>query len=368
MSQNKIKKKVLVALSGGVDSSVAAALLKKQGCEVLGLHVFLQQNETAKENYQSACQVAEKIGLKLETIDLADEFQKIIIDDFVKSYENGLTPNPCIRCNKYFKFGKWLESAEKMGCNYLATGHYARIKVKSQSAGWRTKVKSYRLLNAKDKTKDQSYFLYELGQKELAKVLFPLGELTKKKVKKLAQKWNLPVAQRKESNDVCFLNNLELTEFLKSKIKAEKGAIIDIQGKVRGEHNGLFCYTLGQRQGIKIGGPGPYYVVRKDFEKNRLIVTNNPQDSLLFSSEILVEKINWVSGEEPKLPLKCLATHRYQAKKFPVLVKKENGCYLIKTKKPQRAVTPGQSVVLFQPLLFSRSAEVLGGGVIVSGR
>jgi tRNA-specific 2-thiouridylase len=354
-------KKVLVAMSGGVDSSVVAALLKKQGFAVQGLFIFFESLDQAAENLNSAKKVAGLLDIPLQTLDLSAEFEKEIIADFVSQYQAGKTPNPCVRCNQYFKFGYLLNYARQNGFDFLATGHYARVVTQA------FRPAHFKLITARDKNKDQSYFLYNLNQNILPNILFPLANLKKNQVKKLAKKFGLPVYDKKESFDVCFIRT-SLAEFLNSKINSNPGDIVDLKGKILGRHNGLAFYTLGQRQGIKIGGPGPYYVVEKKLAANQLVVTNNKNDARLFSNEILVKNINWISNLEPKLPLKCLAQHRYQTKKSQVEIFKAGQFYQIKYKKPQRAITPGQSIVFYQPLrkLFSRNYEVLGGGVIES--
>ena len=352
--------KVLVGMSGGVDSSVSVALLKKQGFEVEGLFVFFQEPEKMINSLNSAKSVAEKLNIKLNILDLSKEFKQEIVQNFVDEYKKGRTPNPCIRCNKYFKFGKLVDYALKNDFDWFATGHYARIYKHFNILTFKQK---YKLVSAKDKSKDQVYFLYNLNQKVLAHVLFPLGNYKKFEVKKMAKKLSFPVHNRKESNDVCFIPNQDTQKFLHEKIENKPGDILDVKGKKVGEHDGLEFYTIGQRKGIKIGGTGPYYVVAKDFKENNLIVTNDKDDARLLKNEIVLENINWISGKEHKLPLRCLAQHRYQTKMFEVGVFKDGNKYIVKTKKPQWAVTPGQSLVLYKKRLGNKF-EVLGGGVI----
>ncbi len=349
------RKKVLIAMSGGIDSTVAAALLKRRGYNATGVFIFFQTFEKVKQNYISAKQAAKLLDIPLKTIDMATDFKKVVIDNFILEYKKGNTPNPCIRCNKYLKFGRLLDFSKKLNCDFLATGHYSRIKKGN---------KAYKLITAKDKNKDQSYFLYELNQEKLRHLLFPLGSYKKSEVKKIAKKIGFSVYKYRESSDLCFMNT-DLSEFLSHQIKASKGDILDMDGKKIGQHIGLHFYTLGQRRGIKIGGTGPYYVVGKDFKKNQLRVTNNPKDPRLFSNKLFVKDINWISGNVPKFPYRCLAQHRYQTRKFRVKISKTQGRYLIEYKTSQRAITPGQSIVLYKPLgIFGDSYEVLGGGII----
>jgi len=361
-------------MSGGVDSSVAAALLKKSDFAVQGLFVFFTHSNQTKASHTSAQKVADILNIKLNTLDLSKNFEKEIIQDFISAYKSGNTPNPCIRCNKYFKFGKLLDYAQEKSFDYLATGHYSRIVAPAfrpdSSQPKLGATKKYKLITARDKTKDQSYFLYNLTQDILPHILFPLGNYLKSEVKKMAKKMNLPVHASKESSDVCFIPNQNTQKFLQEKILAQSGDILNTSGEKIGTHTGLPFYTLGQRQGINIGGTGPYYVISKNFKDNTLIVTNDKNDPKLYSKKIIVKDIHWFSGQEPKLPLKCLAQHRYQSKLFRVeIIKEKNNyvdIYVVKTKKPQRAITPGQSIVFYKPLrrFFNSDFEVLGGGII----
>lgn len=354
-----MKKRILVAMSGGIDSSIAAVLLKKENFEVSGIFVFFQPADRVQESYESAKKAADFLGIPLLTVDLSQEFQNKIIKNFIVEYQKGTTPNPCVWCNKYFKFGELLNYALQNNFDYLATGHYVKIQEKSN--------KIYRLITAKDKLKDQSYFLYNLNQDILKHTLFPLGGTTKNKVRKLAQNLKLPVIHKKESNDVCFIENADVQRFLHEHIPVDKGDIVDTLGRKIGQHSGLPFYTLGQRQGIKIGGTGPYYVVKKDFTSNQLVVTNQINDQALFSDKILIKDVNWVTGQKLVLPLKCWARHRYQAPLFKVEIIKQENNYLVKFNQPQRVVTPGQSLVFYQPVrkIFNKDFEVLSGGVII---
>ena len=354
------KKTVAVAMSGGVDSSVAAYLLKKQGYDVVGLFMHFWADPEFKKAENKCCslearedarRVAKQLGFPLYTLNFDKDFKKTIVDDFIKQYESGLTPNPCIRCNQFIKFDLLLKKAKAFKADYLATGHYLNIK-------------QGRVFKAKDRTKDQSYFLYNLNQNILKHLLFPLGGYNKKQIIAIAKKQNLLPSKRKESQDVCFVASGELDEFLKkyiSKKKLKKGDIVDVNTKqVLGRHEGLFHYTTGQRGGIGSGGSGPYYVTSSDHKKNVLFVTNNAKDPALHAKQLQAKKINWIAGQTPKFPLKCKAKSRYGQKDQEVIIKRV-GTSLglsVQFEKKQRALTPGQSIV------FYKRNELLGGAVI----
>lgn len=402
------QKKVVVAMSGGVDSSVAAAILKKEGYEVVGVFMhfwhepvieisggdksekrYIPENRCCSiESQEMARRVAQRLDIPFYTLNFKEEFKKYVVDYFISGYKMGLTPNPCVMCNKFIKFDFLLKKARLLGADYLATGHYARIgkeileskklqKIKSPYAYKKAKDFStslsnlnfvscfrpktiYRLLKAKDKNKDQSYFLYNLIQQQLAHLLFPIGDYTKEEVRQMAKKWHLPVALRRESQEICFIPEKDYSAFLKRHLKDIKpGKIIDQNGKILGEHQGLPFYTLGQRK--KIGAPGgPYFVFEKDIKRNILYVTNILDDKKLYSREIIVGDVNWVRGTKPKLPLFCKIKIRYRSEEVEGEVLKNLGGnqYQIRFQKPVYAATPGQSAVFFW------GEEVLGGGVI----
>lgn len=355
-------KKVIVAMSGGVDSSVAALLLKRAGFDVSGVFLKLASLSSFKESEKRAKKVAKLLEIPFLVLDLRKEFKRRIIDYFLREYEAGRTPNPCVVCNKEIKFGLLLEKALKLGADYLATGHYARLRreipnSKSQILNYR-----YKLLRGKDKTKDQSYFLWQLNQNQLRKILFPIGNYTRREVEKLAKKFKLPALKARKSVEICFIQTT-INDFLKRYLGEKPGQIIDTQRKIIDQHRGLWFYTIGQRKGIGLAG-GPYYVLDKDFKKNLLIVTKKEKD--LYKKELVAKNVNWLSGRIPKLPLKVKAKIRYKHEPAEAQLtqiypdKKTDLPRFLKVEftKSQRAITPGQSVV------FYKGQELLGGGII----
>lgn len=345
MKQERVKNKVLVAMSGGVDSSVAAALLKRAGFEVTGIFMKLIDSSSFKKAESRARKIARILKIRFLTLDLKKEFKKRIINYLLQGYKNGVTPNPCVMCNKEIKLGLLLEKALSLKASFMATGHYVRIKKKGRKI---------RLFKAKDKNKDQSYFLWTLNQKKLKRILFPIGDYTRNEVERMAGKLKLPFAGVRKSQEICFIPNT-VEDFLKKYLKEKKGKIVDKEGKLLGEHEGLFFYTIGQRKGIKIP-QGPYYILDKNLRKNTLIVTKNQKD--LDGKESIAKKVNWISGKAPKFPLKISAQIRYRHKPASAVIYKIKNYYKIIFKKPQRAVTPGQSIVFYQ------GREILGGGII----
>jgi len=406
MKVNKVKSKVLVALSGGVDSSVAAALLVKEGYDVTAAYMLNYDNNQAGSescwvpDYRDALRVAARIGIPLIKLDFIKEYKALVLDYMYKEYEAGRTPNPDVLCNKFVKFGVWMEKAKEMGFEYLATGHYANITVSSSRKRGSMVVDSrlhgndseyHCLLQAKDDNKDQTYFLHQLTQEQLSHVLFPIGDYTKPEVRKLAQKFNLPTAEKEESMGICFVGEVPIKEFLETKIKKKVGNIITSDGAIVGQHDGLAFYTIGQRhtgvesqKSIKSKGYSkPLYVVTKRLETNELVV-GYEDDPLLYKKEIVVVgtgrdlSVHWVSGQAPNFPLECEVRlrHRqplqkcivsqsplgsYVAKGYDDGVRGRGGLATVTVKfaTPQRAVTPGQFAV------FYRKGECLGGGVIL---
>ena len=353
--------KVAVGMSGGVDSSVAAAILKKQGYQVIGIFMHFWAEPDNKENQKSfnkccsveaqndARRVADILDIPLYTINLDINFKKDIVDDFVSQYEQGLTPNPCVRCNQFIKFGYFLEKAKALGCDYIATGHYVRLKKDRQG---------YHLKEAKDPAKDQTYFLHRLNQKVLAHCLFPIGDYKKDKVRKMAAKFKLPVFNKRDSQEICFVPAKDHYSFLQKYATFMPGDIITPDNQIIGQHQGLPLYTIGQRKGIELNN-GPWYVADMDFANNKLIVTNDPQHPSLYNDIMYLSEVVWLN-KEIKLPAKLEIRIRYMHKNQQgTLSKINNNLYQVKFKTKQRAVTPGQYAV------FYKNREVLGGGKII---
>jgi tRNA-specific 2-thiouridylase len=360
MNKNIKAKKIIVAMSGGVDSSVAAVLLKKDGYEVSGAFMKFWSEKGDKENLccssgaqQAARDVAAKLDIPFYVFNFQNEFKKEVVDYFLEEQKCGWTPNPCVACNKKIKFGLMMEKALGMGADFVATGHYARIysrKIKNQNS-----KTIYKLLKGKDSEKDQSYFLYTLTQKQLGRVLFPLGDYKKEQVYQMAKKWCLPY-RKEESFDLCFVGK-DTGSFISKYLELKKGKIMNLAGRALGEHAGLAYYTIGQRKNIPLQR-GPWWVVKKDDRKNILYVSNDEKD--LYGNEVTVADINWIGGRPLRIPAGVLAKIRYKSEAAEAILQIANSKSLIvKFKQPQRAITPGQSVVF-----YSKDGEILGGGLI----
>lgn len=351
-----MKPTTAVAISGGVDSMMTAYLLKQQGHRVSGIH-FITGFETASAYSRDAgsirkhnvLKIGEQLGIPVEIVDIRHEFQEKIVGYFCRTYHQGQTPNPCMHCNPTIKFGTILAHAQKMGAQKLATGHYARLK--------RDPDGHCRLFKGLDPKKDQSYFLARLTRQQLANACFPLGEMKKSEIKQMAaQKRLYPVTQA-ESQDVCFIKEEGYAEFLarQTGFDPQPGLIETVSGQVIGEHRGLHLFTIGQRRGINCPAAEPYYAVRLDAERNRLVVGSKTD---LLSAECRVTDINWIN-EHPDTPMELHTRVRYRTKEVPsTVIAQDNHTALVKFKIPQSAVTPGQGAV------FYRDDEVLGGGWI----
>ena len=350
------KKRVVVAMSGGVDSSLAAALLKEAGDEVIGITMQIWPRQAPEwgsaggccglEAIEAAKRVAHKLGIPHYVMNLRDIFAQWVIADFCQEYSLGRTPNPCIRCNQYIKFGALLQRAKELDADFLATGHYARIDHSPEG---------YCLLKAVDPSKDQTYFLYTLGQKELQHLLFPLGNLYKVEVRKLAAKLGLPTASRPASQDVCFIPDKDYRSFIARHIILKSGDIVGTEGKILGKHAGLAQYTVGQRQGLGLTSNKSLYVLRLDATNNRLVVGTKDQ---LLGNRLLANKLSWVSEKIPKELSNITAKIRYKSPEVAAKLCLSDGMAEVQFHQPQPAITPGQAVVFYQ------DDVVLGGGII----
>ncbi|MFA5420717.1 MAG: tRNA 2-thiouridine(34) synthase MnmA [Patescibacteria group bacterium] len=358
---NKKRKKVLVAVSGGVDSAVAAKLLIDEGYDVSGIFLNFWK-EPGNEKVENKCcsleaqMDAKKVCLDLSipfyTFNFSSKFKEEVVDNFLSEYEAGRTPNPCVVCNKKIKIGGLVDYAVSMGFDYLSTGHYVNLFKEKNS---------YKLLRGADKEKDQSYFLYTLQQKQLKHLLFPLGSWKKTNLRKFAAKNEIGVASKNDSQEICFIAGKRHNDFLKRHLKLKGGDIIlHPDGDILGKHDGLQLYTIGQRRGVNIGGTGPYYAAKFDFDKNILYVVKNFDDPILYHKEMFLRDVSWVNKKNIKTPLKTKVVIRYRHKAVSCLLDydKKNKQYSVVFSRKQRAVTPGQSAV------FYNNKEVLGGGII----
>ena len=349
--------RVVVGLSGGVDSSVAALLLKRQGYEVVGLFMKNWEDDdtdeycSTRQDFIDAAAAADVIGVELEAVNFAAEYKDRVFAEFLREYSAGRTPNPDVLCNAEIKFRAFLDHAMRLGAAKIATGHYARVAERNGR---------FELLRGLDAAKDQSYFLHRLTQEQLSRALFPVGELKKSEVRRIALEAGLPNHAKKDSTGICFIGERPFREFLNRYLPKESGPMVDDDGRVVGEHIGLAFYTIGQRKGIGLGGAGePWYVAAKDLAANRLVVVQGHDHPLLMKKTLAASDTAWVAGRAPATGTVHTAKTRYrQADAACTLTRVEPGELRVDFPRPQWAVTPGQSVVLYD-------AEVcLGGGVI----
>lgn len=353
--------KVVVGMSGGVDSSATALVLLEQGYQVTGLFMKNWEEDdgtglcTAPQDHADALAVCEKLGIELKTVNFAAEYWDNVFEIFLAEYSAGRTPNPDILCNKYIKFRAFLDYAMDLGGELIATGHYARVV---ESGG------RFRMLKGLDAGKDQTYFLYTLGQEALSRTLFPIGHLEKAEVRALAEKAGFANAKKKDSTGICFIGERRFREFLQRFLPAQPGEMQTPDGEVIGRHEGLMYYTLGQRQGLNIGGrrgasPEPWYALQKDLERNVLVVGQGHDHPLLFHNTLEAGQLDWCAGNAPAEQFACAAKTRYRQPDQGCTVELLDGgrCRVV-FDQPQRAITPGQSVV------FYRGEECLGGGII----
>ncbi len=343
--------KVYVGLSGGVDSSVTAALLQRQGYDVTGVYMKNWSQDLPgfacpwKEDYQDAKRVAVKLGIPFKMYDFETQYRDKVVQYMIDEYQAGRTPNPDIMCNQEVKFKLFLETALEDGADMIATGHYSRV-IDGQ------------LLTARNLDKDQSYFLYRVTQEALTKSLMPIGEFTTKaEVRALAAQFALPTASKKDSQGICFVGKVGIKEFLQQYVTTQPGAIIDQAGRGIGEHDGAIFYTIGQRHGLNVGGGLPYYVVGKDMHKNEIYVTTDLTDTRLWRETLALTDIHWINGT-PDITKKYQVRTRYRAPLVETAIQQQNNGLLLELSEAVRAITPGQSAVLYD------GEKVLGGGIV----
>jgi len=348
-------RRVLVGLSGGVDSAVSAMLLKRAGYDVVGVFIKVWSPDflpcTWRDERRDAMRVAAKLNIPFLFFDFEEEYKKGVADKMIEEYAQGRTPNPDVLCNREIKFKAFWKKAQEMGVDFIATGHYARITQNPQLT-----TNQYELREGRDGEKDQSYFLWTLTQEDLAHILFPIGEIKKDEVRRLAKKYDLPVAEKKDSQGICFLGDVNLEEFLSHFIKTSSGDVLDTDGKVIGRHRGALYYTLGERHGFDIvekdTNTKPFYVVAKSMEKNTLIVSNDPREILAHSSkEIYIEKANWITQPRGS---DLWGRIRYRQKKFPIKLDGDRVIF-----GESQTVASGQSIVFYE------DDQCLGGAILV---
>ena len=357
------RKRIIVGMSGGVDSSVAALLLKREGHEVIGLFMKNWEDDdteeycTSRQDLVDAVAVADKIGIEIDAVNFSAEYKERVFNEFLAEYRAGRTPNPDVLCNAEIKFRAFLDHALALGADYIATGHYAQVREVDGA---------FQLLKAEDGTKDQSYFLYRLNQPQLARTLFPLGGLYKRDVRDIARREGLPNHDKRDSTGICFIGERPFREFLNRYLPADPGDIYTIDGRRVGGHMGLVFYTLGQRQGLGIGGQrdsdgDAWYVAQKDLERNRLIVVQGREHRALYSDRLAASNVSWIAGVAPRCNWVYSAKTRYRQKDAPCTLSGcSTECCTVDFAEAQWAVTPGQSVVVYE------SRVCLGGGIIDS--
>ena len=355
-------KTVIVGMSGGVDSSVTAYLLKKQGYNVIGLFMKNWEEKddkghcTSEADWKDVVKVCEHIGIPYYNVNFSEQYLERVFDEFLSDYKEGLTPNPDVLCNREIKFGPFLEYAMSLGADYIATGHYAKVKEENGK---------FYLLKGDDPNKDQSYFLNQLNQKQLSKVLFPIGHMVKTEVREIARRAGIPTSEKKDSTGICFIGERKFRQFLNNFLPAKEGDIKTLDGKVVGKHMGVMFYTLGQRKGLNIGGRSDgngerWFVVDKDI-KNNILYVHQGEDSHLYTNYLISGEVNWI-GFIPTDTFKCNAKFRYRQDDQGVTVQLLDKGVKVIFDEPQRAVTPGQFVVFYDGNKCLGGAKILQTG------
>jgi len=358
-------KKVILGMSGGVDSSVSAVLLKEQGYEVIGLFMknWDETDEnghcTATEDFEDVQKVAARLGIPCYSIEFIEEYRNHVFSEFLRQYEAGFTPNPDVLCNREIKFDLFLKKAIEFGCDYLATGHYAQVRKRPAPT---VNGSHFELLRGNDSNKDQTYFLTAVNGEVFDRVLFPIGHLPKPEVREIAKKYDLATSTKKDSTGICFIGERKFKTFLNQYVHAKTGVIREFEGGIVGEHDGIAFYTLGQRKGLRLGGEGePWFVVGKDIEQNELIVVRGTDHPELYRGSLIARELNWFAGAPPHSSFECTAKTRYRQTDQDCRVQVlQDGKVKVDFNVPQRAMTPGQYVVFYQ------NEVCLGGGVIES--
>ncbi|WP_303660303.1 tRNA 2-thiouridine(34) synthase MnmA [Salipaludibacillus sp. LMS25] len=357
ISKRKSDIRVVVGMSGGVDSSVTAHLLKEEGYQVIG--IFMKNWDdtdengicTATEDYNDVIRVCNQLDIPYYAVNFEKQYWDKVFTYFLDEYKSGRTPNPDVMCNKEIKFKAFLEHAMSLGADYVATGHYAQVRRNNETV---------ELLRGKDRNKDQTYFLNALSQKQLQHVMFPLGHIEKPKVREIAKEAELATATKKDSTGICFIGERNFKQFLSEYLPAQPGEMQTLDGEVKGQHDGLMYYTLGQRQGLGIGGSGePWFVIDKDVDNNILFVGQGFHHPALYANGLVAEDVNWISGQIPKKPFNCTVKVRYRQDDQRVRVEpRPDGKMIVHFEEPERAVTPGQAVVFYD------GDVCMGGGTI----
>ncbi|MBE5813504.1 MAG: tRNA 2-thiouridine(34) synthase MnmA [Clostridiales bacterium] len=348
-----MKKRVLLGMSGGVDSSASAVVLKQKGYEVIGATMKLWDEGCLFNHANDAKKVCDKLNIEHHIFDCKNSFKEHVVDNFIKCYECGKTPNPCVECNKYLKFGEFYKKAEELECQYIATGHYAKVE-------YSEKYKQYVLKKSNEEQKDQSYFLYRIPKEILPKIIFPLEDFSNKEdIRNIARENDLIVAEKKDSQEICFISDNDYVGFIKnnSSNKFKEGNIVNSKGEILGKHNGIINYTVGQRKGLGISYKEPLYVLTIDKEKNQVVVGTEKE---LYKNEVTVEDINYLVTDLENKEIEVEAKVRFRAKPAKaILYPLENGKAKFIFEQPQRAITPGQSLVFYMDNM------VVGGGKII---